>query len=130
LCEKFIPGRELTVAILDGKALPVVEIKPLNGWYDYTNKYTHGKTDYICPAELNAAETALLQNYAEQIFHRLDCRVYSRIDFRYDGGRFYFLEANTLPGMTSLSLTPMAAKSVGLELPDLLLKIIELSKNK
>ncbi|MCF7920838.1 MAG: D-alanine--D-alanine ligase [Candidatus Cloacimonetes bacterium] len=130
LCEKFIAGRELTVTILDGRALPVVEISPRKGWYDYTNKYTHGNTEYLCPAVLTAEETALLQEYAEQIFHRLDCRVYGRIDFRYDGNKFYFLEVNTLPGMTSLSLTPMAAKTAGLELPDLLLKIIELSQNR
>jgi len=130
LCEQFIAGRELTVTILDGKALPVVEIKPLDGWYDYTNKYIHGKTEYICPAELTQEETLMVQKQAELIFRKLGCQVYGRVDFRYDGNRFCFLEVNTLPGMTSLSLTPMAAKAADIQLPDLLLKIIELSKNK
>jgi len=130
LCEKFIPGRELTVTILDDKALPVVEIKPYQGWYDFANKYTHGNTEYICPADLTELEKETIQQYALDIFNTMGCKVYSRIDFRYDGDKFYFLEVNTLPGMTSLSLTPMAAKAVGLDLRALLLKIIELSKHK
>ncbi|MCF7912608.1 MAG: D-alanine--D-alanine ligase [Candidatus Cloacimonetes bacterium] len=130
LCEKFIPGRELTVTILADKALPVVEIKPLNGWYDYANKYTHGNTEYICPAELTEMEQSTVQNHALEIFHKMGCAVYSRIDFRYDGEKFYFLEVNTLPGMTALSLTPMAAKAIGLDLRALLSEIINLSKQK
>lgn len=128
LCEKYISGRELTVTILDQKALPVVEIKPHDGWYDYTNKYTHGKTEYICPAELTKEQVIKLHEMALKIYNCLGCSVYSRIDFRFDGEDFYFLEVNTLPGMTSLSLTPMAAKAIGLSLPQLLLKIIEISK--
>ncbi len=130
LCEKFISGRELTITILDGKALPVVEIKPRNGWYDYVNKYTHGHTDYICPAELSSEETTLLQTYGEQIFKLLGCEIYGRIDFRYDSKRFYFLEVNTLPGMTSLSLSPMAAKAAGISFSELLTRIIDLSGKK
>jgi len=130
LCEKFIPGRELTVTILDDKALPVVEIKPYQGWYDFANKYTHGNTEYICPADLTEIEKYTIQQYALDIFKVMGCKVYSRIDFRYDGDKFYFLEVNTLPGMTSLSLTPMAAKAIGLDLSALLLRIIELSKLK
>jgi D-alanine-D-alanine ligase len=130
ICEQYIAGREITVTILDGKALPVVEIKPKNGWYDYINKYTGGKTEYICPAELSALETGLVQHYAEKIYRTLGCEVYARIDFRYDGKHFYFLEANTLPGMTALSLTPMAANAAGYNLGDLLEKIIILSIKK
>lgn len=130
LCERFISGRELTVTILAEEALPVVEIKPYSGWYDFANKYTHGNTEYICPAELSEKENNTIQKYALDIFITMGCKVYSRIDFRYEGDKFYFLEVNTLPGMTSLSLTPMAAKAVGLDLRALLLKIIELSKNK
>jgi len=130
LCEKFIPGRELTVTILDDKALPVVEIKPYQGWYDFANKYTHGNTEYICPADLTKLEKNMVQQYALDIFKAMGCKVYSRIDFRYEGDKFYFLEVNTLPGMTSLSLTPMAAKAIGLDLSALLLRIIELSKLK
>jgi len=130
LCEKFIPGRELTVTILDNEALPVVEIIPKNGWYDYTNKYTKGNTIYDTPAKLTTEETALVQENALTIFNIFGCKVYARVDFRYDGVDFYFLELNTLPGMTPLSLTPMAAKQAGLDFGDLLEKIIQISLNK
>ena len=130
LCESFIAGRELTVTILADKALPVVEIKPLNGWYDYANKYTHGNTEYICPAKLAQEEQSMVQSYALAIFQEMGCQVYSRIDFRYDGDKFYFLEVNTLPGMTALSLTPMAAQANGFDLRALLIKLINLSKYK
>lgn len=127
LCEQFIAGSELTVTVLDGKALPVLEIKPKNGWYDYTNKYTKGNTEYLVPAPLSVEEAVMVQEYSEKIYRLLDCAVYARVDFRYDGQNFYFLEVNTLPGMTSLSLTPMAAKAAGLSFEELLVKIVELS---
>jgi len=130
LCEQFIAGSELTVTVLNGKALPVLEIKPKNGWYDYTNKYTKGNTEYLVPAPLSKEETINIQAYSEKIFQILGCEVYARVDFRYDGQNFYFLEVNTLPGMTSLSLTPMAAKAAGLNFDELLVKIVELSLNK
>ncbi|MBN2829893.1 MAG: D-alanine--D-alanine ligase, partial [Candidatus Cloacimonetes bacterium] len=106
LIEQYIPGRELTVTIIDNIARPVVEIKPKQGWYDYKNKYTSGNTEYIAPAELTEKEVALIQDYALRIFKRTGCKAYGRVDFRYDGDKFYFLEVNTLPGMTELSLTP------------------------
>ncbi|HRY84721.1 MAG TPA: D-alanine--D-alanine ligase, partial [Candidatus Cloacimonadota bacterium] len=115
---------ELTVTILDGKALPVVEIKPLDGWYDYQNKYNKGRTEYIVPARLETATSELMQLYAQRIFKAVGCRSYARIDFRFDGSKAWFLEVNTLPGMTSLSLTPMAARAAGLSFGDLLTKII------
>lgn len=124
LLEQYIPGRELTVTVLDGKALPVVEIKPLDGWYDYQNKYNKGRTEYIVPARLDTATTALLQLYAERIFRAVGCETYARIDFRYDENKAWFLEVNTLPGMTSLSLTPMAARAAGMSFGDLLTTII------
>lgn len=127
MIEKYIAGRELTVTILNNRALPVVEIKPKNGWYNYANKYTKGNTKYIVPADLGKTEKKLIGEYAEKIFTTLGCSVYGRVDFRYDGHKFYFLEVNTLPGMTELSLTPMAAKESGLSFSDLLKKIIELS---
>jgi len=130
ICEKYIEGKEITVTILNDQALPVVEINPKNGWYDYVNKYTVGNTHYICPAGLNEEETRTVQKYAERINKILGCQVYSRIDFRYDGERFYFLEVNTLPGMTALSLTPMAAKAAGYDLGALLLEILKLSQKK
>jgi len=127
ILEKFVAGRELTVTILDGKALPVVEIKPRNGWYDYTNKYTKGNTVYEAPAQLLLQEVHTIQKMAETIFSHLGCSVYSRVDFRYDGENFFFLEVNTLPGMTPLSLTPMAAKSAGIGFEELLTRIIQAS---
>jgi len=124
LIEEYIEGRELTVTMLDGAALPVVEIKPNNGFYDYPNKYTAGNTNYIAPADLTPRETRTIQDFAVRIWQAMECAGYGRIDFRYDGRTFYFLEVNTLPGMTELSLTPMAAKAVGLSFGDLLDKII------
>lgn len=124
MLEQYIPGRELTVTILDGKALPVVEIKPKNGFYDYPNKYTPGNTIYQAPAELTPEESEKVQLYAIKIWKAMECAGYGRIDFRYDGDEFYFLEVNTLPGMTPLSLTPMAAKAVGIGFDELLDRII------
>lgn len=127
LLEEYIPGKELTVTVLDGKALPVVEIKPLNGWYDYTNKYQKGKTEYIAPAHLDESVALLVQLYAERIWKALGLSAYARIDFRYDDVKPYFLEVNTLPGMTPLSLTPMAAKAAGMSFAELLKNIINIS---
>jgi D-alanine-D-alanine ligase len=124
LAEQYIEGRELTVTILDGVALPVVEIKPHNGFYDYPNKYTAGNTTYIAPAELNDSVAKKVQDFAVKIWQAMNCSGYARIDFRYNGRQFYFLEVNTLPGMTPLSLTPMAAKAVGISFGELLERII------
>ncbi len=129
IVEDFIDGRELTVTILGEKALPVVEIKPKDGWYDYNNKYTNGNTIYEVPAKLNKLELATIQSFAKNIFSLIGCSVYGRVDFRYDENKFYFLEINTLPGMTPLSLTPMAAKEAGYNFEDLIEKIIEISLN-
>lgn len=127
LMEEYIDGRELTVTILDGNPLPVVEIIPHDGFYDYPNKYTKGNTTYIAPAKLTPSETSDIQNLAVKIWHAMGCRGYARIDFRYDGKVFYFLEVNTLPGMTPLSLTPMAAKALGMDFGTLLDKIIDVA---
>lgn len=127
LLEEYIPGRELTVTVLEGKALPVVEIKPVEGWYDYTNKYTKGKTVYEAPANLEESVSQLMQLYAERIWRAIGLAGYARIDFRYDDNKPYFLEVNTLPGMTPLSLTPMAAKAAGMPFGKLLQTIIEIS---
>jgi len=127
LCQEFIPGKELTVTILGGKSLPVVEIKPKFGFYDYENKYTSGASEYIVPAKLTLAQTKLIQLYALKIHSLFDCGAYSRVDFRFDGKKFYFLEVNTLPGMTPLSLVPMAAKSQGMSFAQLIDAIVKLS---
>ncbi len=130
LFQQFIEGRELTVTILGNKCLPVVEIIPQEGFYDYKNKYTKGNTTYQTPAKLNENEKKEIQKFAELIFSYIGCSVYGRVDFRYDGKKFYFLEVNTLPGMTPLSLTPMAAKQAGISFNELLEIIVELSLKK
>ena len=130
IIEQFIDGRELTVTVLGDEALPVVEIIPYDGWYNYRNKYTKGQTIYEVPAKLTSEEVKSIQKQALDVFNLFGCEVYGRVDFRYDGNDFYFLEVNTLPGMTQLSLTPMAAKEAGISFKELLYKIIELSLNR
>ena len=124
LIEKYIPGREVTVSILGGLPLPVIEIVPKEGFYDYEHKYTKGASDYICPAKIPKRISESLQKVAAEAYNALGCRHYARVDFRLgDDGKIYCLEVNTLPGMTDLSLVPMAAKSVGIEFPELVNKI-------
>lgn len=128
LVEEFIPGRELTVAVLDNTALPVLEIKPKHGIYDYECKYTAGMSDYIVPAEIPDIVSQSLQKIAVQAYHSLRCEVYARVDFRLSNqNEPYALEVNTLPGMTSLSLVPKMAKAVGISFEQLVEKIINLS---
>ncbi|MCK4338992.1 MAG: D-alanine--D-alanine ligase, partial [Candidatus Cloacimonetes bacterium] len=102
-----------------------VEIKPKNGWYDYLHKYTKGETVYEVPANLSKKQSNKVIKYAINIYNEFQCRDYARIDFRYDGKEFYFLEVNTLPGLTALSLVPMAAKAVGINFNDLIHRIVE-----
>jgi D-alanine-D-alanine ligase len=128
MIEQFIPGRELTVAILGDEALPVVEIKPKDGFYDYEHKYTSGRTEYFCPAELPEDIALEIQNLALIAHNALGCKVYSRVDFRLNTeNKFYCLEVNTLPGMTELSLVPKGALARGISFKELLNRIIELS---
>jgi D-alanine-D-alanine ligase len=128
MAEQYIEGRELTVTILGNEALPVVEIKPKDGFYDYEHKYTSGRTEYICPADLPTELSEEIRSKALTAHRSLGCKAYSRVDFRLNSKReYYCLEVNTLPGMTDLSLVPMGAKAIGLSFPQLLNKIIELS---
>jgi D-alanine-D-alanine ligase len=128
MVEQYIDGRELTVAILGEEALPVVEIKPKEGFYDYEHKYTSGKTEYFCPADLPEELSNELRLKALLAHRALGCKAYSRVDFRLNTkNEFFCLEVNTLPGMTELSLVPKAAKAVEISFPELLNKIIELS---
>jgi len=127
LLQQYIEGKELTVGILGHETLPIVEIKPLSGFYTYENKYTTGRTEYICPAELDENQTALAKTYAETIFREAGCSAYGRVDFIFDGVDFYFLEINTLPGMREESLLPLAAKVHGFEYNYLIEKIIKIS---
>ena len=115
LVEHFVPGRELTVGILAGEALPVVEIVPQDGFYDFTRKYTKGASQYLVPAPVDAGTAARLCEHAGVAFRELGCRDYGRVDFRVsDEGEIACLEVNTIPGMTATSLLPMAAKDVGI----------------
>jgi D-alanine-D-alanine ligase len=130
LFEKYIDGRELTVTILEDTPLPVVEITPIDGWYDYHHKYKKGNSIYEVPAKLTDSEIQTVQQKALAIHRILGCTAYSRVDFRYDGKEFYYLESNTLPGMTPLSLTPMAAKAAGISFGELLDRIIQCSMHR
>ena len=128
IVEKYIPGREITLAILGEKVLPIVEIRSSHELYDYECKYTPGMSEYICPAALDHNLTKDIQKNTEKIFKALDCRAYGRADYLLDEeGRYFFLEMNTLPGMTSTSLVPMAAKAHGLSFAKLINCILEMS---
>lgn len=131
IIEEYIDGREFTCAVLDGAALPVVEIAPKNGWYDYKNKYIAGATDEICPAQISEELTKKIQEVAVKVGEALELNVYFRADFRVDKDENVFcLEANTLPGMTNTSLIPQEAKAVGIEYDELCEKIIDISMKK
>jgi len=120
MIEQFIAGRELTVGILGGEALPVGEIIPKHEIYDYECKYTAGMAEEIFPAPLTAEQTTAVQAQARQAFAALKLGGCARIDFRMSAaGEFYCLEANTLPGMTATSLIPQAAAAAGIPFPEL-----------
>ena len=126
LIEEFIPGREITVSILGNKPLPIIEIKPSHDLYDYECKYTEGMSAYECPAKLSSKLTKEIQQTAKKIFQILGCKNYGRIDFLLDSdGESWFLEVNTLPGMTKTSLVPKAFKAAGGSFEELIKRIIE-----
>lgn len=128
LVEEKIEGRETTVAILDGEALPVVEVRPRSGGYDYRNKYTAGKTDYFCPAPFVETVTARIQAAAIGAFRAVGGRDYARVDVMVrDNGDPVVLEVNTQPGMTETSLFPKAAAAVGINYEALCQRVIELA---
>lgn len=125
LVEEYVSGREFSIGVIDGRALPVIEIEPLEGFYDYTNKYQQGKTKDTCPALLPQEITEKLQRAAEKAYKALKLKVYARIDFLLDEkGEIYCLEANTLPGMTCTSLLPQEAAAEGISFEDLCIKIV------
>ena len=128
LVETFIPGRELTAAVLGGQALPLVEILPTGGLYDYEHKYEKGRTRYACPADLPAALAARIQSDALKAWRLLGCRHLARVDFRLaPDGTPFCLEVNTIPGMTETSLFPMAAAAAGLDFAALVAEIARLA---
>ena len=116
IAERRIIGRELTVGLLRGRAMGVVEIAPKSGVFDYSSKYTKGLTEYFAPAQLSEEITAGVRRAAETAFAACGCRDYARVDFMLSPeGAIYLLEINTLPGMKETSLLPMSASCVGLD---------------
>ena len=124
MIERFVPGREFTVGMLEGLALPVGEIIPPGEVFDYESKYQSGGAREVFPAAIPPGEADLLQEFARRVHRVLKLGAYSRVDFRRDhAGAFWCLEANSLPGMTATSLLPQAAKAAGIEFPELLDRI-------
>lgn len=131
LVESYIDGREITVAVVGDEALPVIEIIPKGGFYDYEHKYTRGMTNYVCPADLLKSQSDKVCHFARLAHQALGCKGYSRIDFRMGiDNLFYCLEVNTLPGMTETSLVPKAARAAGMEFELLLEKIMQLALDR
>ena len=128
LMEPRILGRETTVGILDGQALPIVEVRPPDGVYDYTNKYTPGRTEYSCPADFNPTITAAIQQAALGAFRAIGGRDYARVDIMVQpDGSPVVLEVNTLPGMTATSLLPKAAAAAGMNFEQLCQRLTDLA---
>lgn len=126
--EEYISGRELSVAVLEGRALPSIEIIPKVGFYDYANKYQPGATQEVCPAQIPAQWEERAGQAAVAVFQALGLSVYARADFMVTGdGTLYFLEINTLPGMTPTSLVPQEAAAAGIDYPTLCETIIRAS---
>ena len=126
LIEQLIEGREFSIGILNGKALPPIEIIPREGFYDYSNKYQSGKTTEICPAKLEPSICEAMQSAARKVHEALHLGFYSRVDFILDSNNeFYCLEANTLPGMTPTSLLPQEAAAAGITYHELCEMLLE-----
>lgn len=129
LAEPYVRGRELTTAILGGRALGVTELKPKSGWYDYDAKYTDGMTEHVFPAQIPDAIAEACKRLALEAHHLLGCKGASRSDFRWDDERgedgLFLLEVNTQPGMTPLSLVPEQARHLGISYPELVQMIID-----
>ena len=129
--EEYVKGREFSVGVIEGKALPIIEIAPIEGFYDYKNKYKAGSAVETCPAVLSEDVTSKMQFYAEEVARAIGLDTYSRADFLLDeNNNMYCLEVNTLPGMTPTSLLPQEAAVVGMNFNELCEKIIEISKKK
>ena len=135
LVEKFVSGRELTIGILGEQALPIIEIVPKGGFYDFNNKYPFlnpqagGGAEHVCPANIDAGKTQEIQQVALRAFQGADLQVYGRVDvILSEGGEAFVLEINTIPGMTEASLLPEAAAVVGISYVDLCARIIALSR--
>jgi D-alanine-D-alanine ligase len=137
LIEKFVPGRELTIGVLGDQALPILEIIPKGGFYDFNNKYPFlnpqagGGAEHVCPAEIDPDKTKQIQEQALHAFRALGLVVYGRVDMLFpDSGEAVVLEVNTIPGMTEASLLPEAAAVAGINYLDLCARIISLSRTR
>ncbi len=124
LIEEYIAGRELTVSVLNGEALPIIEIVPKSGFYDFHSKYTAGQTEYLLPAPIDAAVYAQIQQVSVAACEALGCRGVARVDLMLREKEFYCLEVNTIPGMTETSLLPKAAQAAGLNFDQLVEAIL------
>lgn len=129
IIEKYIKGREFSIGVIGGHAMPIIEIAPISGFYDYKNKYQAGATVDTCPAELTESITSAMKKCAEDAFKALRLKNYARFDFMMDGetNEFFCLEGNTLPGMTPTSLVPQEAAAEGISFIELCEKIIALA---
>ena len=126
LIERFIDGKELTVGILNGEPLPVIEIAPAEGFYDYEAKYTPGKTEYRCPAPISEEKQREAQEWSLKAYRCLGCHGCARVDLRMnEQGEVFIIEVNTVPGMTETSLVPKAAAQKGISFPRLVEAILE-----
>lgn len=126
IVERYIKGREFSVGVMGGKALPVIEMAPKEGFYDYRNKYQAGAAVETCPAQISSGKTRELQDIAERVFRALRLKSYARMDFVMSGeGEVYCLEANTLPGMTATSLLPQEAAAAGMDFGQLCERILQ-----
>jgi D-alanine-D-alanine ligase len=137
LVEKFIAGRELTIGILGDQALPILEIIPKGGFYDFANKYPFlnpqagGGAEHVCPAKIDKGKTKEIQDLALRAFRALSLRVYGRVDVLLpQDGAATILEINTIPGMTEASLLPEAAAAAGISYVDLCVRVIRLSRSR
>ncbi len=131
IAEKLIHGDEFSVAVLGETVLPPIQIKMHAEFYDFNAKYVSDSTEYICPAPIEADALALMKGIALKAFKAVGCTSWGRVDFmRNHSGEFFLLEVNTVPGMTSHSLVPMAAKEMGLSFADLVLEVLSISVAK
>ncbi len=131
LAEQWIQGGEFTVAIVDGEALPPIQLKTTHAFYDYEAKYLANDTQYLLPCGLDAEKEAELKALAKRAFDVLGCQGWARIDvMQHSDGSFWLLEANTAPGMTDHSLVPMAARAAGIEFPQLVVKLLTEAKGR
>lgn len=125
LVEAFVEGRELTVSVIDGEPLPIIEIEPKEGFYDYENKYKEGRTDHTCPARLTSGEAEAVRAVAVRAYAALGCQGAARVDVLLDrAGEPWVLEVNTIPGMTPISLLPEAAAAAGIDFNELVSRIL------